>query len=296
MRTILLTAILLASSLARPMPAAPQSGNLVQQLQTTYIPNVMDPSGIKVAQAGSVLAVQVETVQANSRGKMSAPFCNDFENGQIKPCGSLFSVKNRIPGISKDAPRTFTVGEKMYLLKTEVQTNAIVFLVQSCGTCNPKSVDPAHQPYRAEVRFKFIKNALAATDFKSVQGVIEQVFKFPEAEADNTDAGAGGEGTQPAPGPPRGKMPRPAQAQPEQAPQQPAEAPQKFDPIAPPPPPPAAPAAPPAPKKIAMGQSVDEVKANFGEPEQIYDLGAKTIYKYKDFKVTFVKGKVADIE
>jgi hypothetical protein len=158
-------------------------------------------------------------------------------------------------------------------LRTEVKDNNIVFVVQSCGTCNPKAVDPGHQPYRAEVDFKFIKGALAATDFKSVQGVIEQVFKFPDAEAETTAAAGGA----PPADPPAPPPPQP-------------EAPQKFVEPPPPPPPPA------APKKIGLGQTPDEVKATFGEPEQIIELGPKVIYKYKDLKVTFLKGKVSDIE
>ncbi|MBZ5728159.1 MAG: hypothetical protein LAP87_24635 [Acidobacteriia bacterium] len=292
MRIIAWTAILLASSLMGVLYAAPQSGNLVQQLQSTYIPNVMDASGIRVAQAGSILAVQLDGVQATPRSRITGAFCNDFENGQIKPCGGLGSIVRRPAPIANARP--LAAGEKVYLLKTEMQNNAIVFQVQSCGTCNPKSVDPAHLPFRADVKFKFIKNALAATDFKSVQGVIEQVFKIADAEADSTDAGADAGEAQPPPAAPGKKRPpqqQTAQPQREQAAPPPPE-PAKFDPIPPPPPPPAAPA---TPAKI-MGMTVDEVKAKFGEPEQIVEAGEKTIYKYKDIKVTFVKGKVADIE
>jgi hypothetical protein len=295
MRTITLTAILLASSLTSLIHAAPQGGNLVQQLQSTYIPNVLDASGIKVAQAGSILVVQLDGVQANPRGRLSQPFANSFADGQIQMKGGLGTrIPFGGPRPSMGTPRTLASGEKVYLLKTEVKDNNIIFVVQSCGTCNPKSVDPAHQPYRAEVDFKFIKGALAGTDFKSVQGVIEQVFKFQEAEADTgTGAGTGAEaGGAPPPAAaaaPRNNKPR---AEPTPQPQPEPEAPpaQKFADIPPPPAPPA------APKKIALGQTLDEVKANFGDPEQILDLGTKVIYKYKDLKVTFLKGKVTDVE
>jgi hypothetical protein len=33
-----------------------------------------------------------------------------------------------------------------------------------------------------------------------------------------------------------------------------------------------------------------------GKPEKIVDLGAKQIYVYKDLKVTFVSGKVSDVQ
>src|ERR1035441_3798218 len=84
MRTITLTAVLTASLFTNAVPAAPQSGNLVQQVQSTYVPNALDASGIKVAQPGVILAVQVDGIQGAPRGKLSQPFANVYESGQIK--------------------------------------------------------------------------------------------------------------------------------------------------------------------------------------------------------------------
>jgi hypothetical protein len=61
-------------------------------------------------------------------------------------------------------------------------------------------------------------------------------------------------------------------------------------PIAPPPPPPA------APKTIALGQTKDEVAAILGQPDKVANLGTKEIDYYPDMKITFVKGKVTDIQ
>ena len=36
--------------------------------------------------------------------------------------------------------------------------------------------------------------------------------------------------------------------------------------------------------------------ANFGQPTKIVKLGAKEIYYYQDLKVTFVAGKVSDVQ
>jgi hypothetical protein len=58
-----------------------------------------------------------------------------------------------------------------------------------------------------------------------------------------------------------------------------------------------APPAPPAePASIAAGQSIDEVTAALGQPAKIVNLGAKKIYVYKDMKVTFINGKVTDVQ
>lgn len=53
---------------------------------------------------------------------------------------------------------------------------------------------------------------------------------------------------------------------------------------------------PPETPTIRIGQTIDEVVAALGKPDTIVDLGAKQIYKYKDLKVTFVNGKVSDVQ
>jgi hypothetical protein len=50
------------------------------------------------------------------------------------------------------------------------------------------------------------------------------------------------------------------------------------------------------PTTIALGQTTDDVTAAVGQPTRILNLGTKTIYVYKDMKVTFKAGKVSDIE
>ncbi len=47
---------------------------------------------------------------------------------------------------------------------------------------------------------------------------------------------------------------------------------------------------------VALGQSIAEVRANFGAPLTVIDLGPKKIYKYKDMQVTFKDGKVSDVK
>jgi hypothetical protein len=56
-------------------------------------------------------------------------------------------------------------------------------------------------------------------------------------------------------------------------------------------------AAPPA--TISLGQSTAQVQEILGKPERIeriVDLGAKVTYVYKDMKIIFVEGKVADVQ
>jgi len=50
------------------------------------------------------------------------------------------------------------------------------------------------------------------------------------------------------------------------------------------------------PVNIEIGQTVDQVTAALGTPVKIVNLGAKKIYAYKDMKITFKDGKVADVQ
>jgi hypothetical protein len=50
------------------------------------------------------------------------------------------------------------------------------------------------------------------------------------------------------------------------------------------------------PPTLVRGLSIDEVKAIQGQPDKIVDLGTKKIYVYKDLKITFIAGKVTDIQ
>lgn len=49
-------------------------------------------------------------------------------------------------------------------------------------------------------------------------------------------------------------------------------------------------------KTIALGQTRPDVEAILGKPERIVDLGSKVTYVYRDMKVVFVDGKVADVQ
>ena len=51
-----------------------------------------------------------------------------------------------------------------------------------------------------------------------------------------------------------------------------------------------------APAELSVGQTPEQVMAALGQPKQIVKLGAKQIYVYPDMKVTFVNGKVSDIQ
>lgn len=50
------------------------------------------------------------------------------------------------------------------------------------------------------------------------------------------------------------------------------------------------------PPVLSLGMSLDEVRAIQGNPRTIVDLGEKKMYVYQDLKITFLNGKVTDIQ
>ena len=50
------------------------------------------------------------------------------------------------------------------------------------------------------------------------------------------------------------------------------------------------------PQTIQLGQTTDQVLAVLNKPEKIVNLGPKQIFVYRDLKVTFVDGKVSDVQ
>jgi hypothetical protein len=53
---------------------------------------------------------------------------------------------------------------------------------------------------------------------------------------------------------------------------------------------------PPAHEKVSFGQTIEQVTTLLGQPSRIVDVGAKKVYIYSDFKITFVDGKVTAID
>ena len=99
--------------------------------------------------------------------------------------------------------------------------------------------------------------ALADVSFHVEQG---QVFSI-------------GSGDQPGQSGDRGQQPQESQPQPAQSEPQQAE-----------------------PQTIQLGMTTDQVQSSLGKPEKIFNVGSKQIYVYKDVKVTFLNGKVSDVQ
>ncbi|MGD0667353.1 MAG: hypothetical protein ABSB23_07320 [Bryobacteraceae bacterium] len=52
----------------------------------------------------------------------------------------------------------------------------------------------------------------------------------------------------------------------------------------------------PPTESVAIGQTIDQVVAAMGQPVTEFHSGQKTVYMYKDLKITFIGGKVTDAQ
>jgi hypothetical protein len=257
--------------------AEPQENALERELLAQFAPTKFEKS--KIVKAGVVLVVQKEGIGAISPnggmgmgrlGGSDLAFPNSYKSGTIRHDGKAVFLTNA------GAIRDLVPNERVYVLKVEVKDSSILVGVQSCGTCDPHLPDPEHVPARANVTFQLGKPYLSAATPAQVGEIISHVFGSGSA-----DGGVSNQSAPPA------EVPPPPQSQPA-AP---------MAPIPPPPPPPdATPAAPAATVEVKVGQTTEQVKAALGQPLQIFNLGPKVVYKYKSLKVTFVNGKVSDVE
>jgi hypothetical protein len=167
--------------------------------------------------------------------------------------------------------RLIPVGDKVYATRVDVspKKDKIAFRIMECDACNG-----AAQPssYKSDVFFEFPKGFLQTASVPAVKDIIAKVFAIDTGAAAMQRAQPAAQPAQPTAPP----------AQPTAQPEQPA-APQPAPAQAP-------------PVQIQLGQTIDQVLAALGQPEKIVDLGAKKIYVYKDLKITFVDGKVSDVQ
>jgi hypothetical protein len=231
-----------------------------------------DSSGLSVIDTGTVLVIKKGGILSSPSGN-SVIVPSYVKDGQIKTANntamkgvnklmSWKGVKDPTGAASTDT-KFLTVGEKVYASKIDVnqKDSKVTLTIIECDTCN-EAKDPSSR--RAQVVFEFPKDYLNGADGGQVSDVINQILEI-QAD-DNSQQQAQSQDAQ-------GQNAQTQQASPAQ---------------------PAAPAQPPP--TIALGQTPDEVTAILGQPEKKVDLGAKQIYIYKDMKVTFVKGKVSDVQ
>ena len=286
----MLVAAFIPCSLTAGQAAAPPS--LQEQLQAQYkfVKMGSDSNGATVIEEGTVLAIQKGGILGVPWSAMKACPAK-YENTTLTPPGTMCTqgrgqgvkhglsmLKGHIPGGSavpdsktNSDTHYFKKGEKVYpsTLTVDLKNEKIDIGVVACDTCN-KTDPPTY--FKSEVDFHFPAGYLEKADVSKVEDTIAEVFSIDDSSSGADNQQSGGQQDQQS-----AQQGQPAGQQDQQA-----GGPQAQAPAAPP--------------QIQLGQTTDEVVAALGQPEKTVDLGAKKIYVYKDLKVTFVNGKVSDVQ
>jgi hypothetical protein len=155
------------------------------------------------------------------------------------------------------------VDSRVYVMRVaaDMKKDRVTLFVMQCDQCNGA---PGPSSFKAQVVFQFPQGWLTGADVSQVSDVVSQILAV--------DNGGGDNGQAPPPPGNGGAAPTAQQDAPQQA------------------------APPQQTQTIKKGQSEDEVIAAFGQPDKVVDLGAKKLYVYKDMKITFIGGKVVDVQ
>ncbi len=257
----ILVALVSMATLLQALAANAQTPvSLQEQLNAQYKPAKMKSGfgGATVVEAGTVLAVQ-------KGGVLSVP------STALTTCSAKFQDNKLHPSVGfcaamlKNVSSYFQPGSKVYPLKIEVnpEKGKISFEVVACDSCNGGG---SGSSMKGGVVFQFAKGYLETATAGTVEDTIGQVFSV---SSDGQDGGQNDDQNQGEPqaqaGPQGGQPATQQQAQAE-------------------------------PQTIQLGQSIVQVLAALGKPEKIVNLGPKQIYVYKDLKVTFLDGKVSDVQ
>ena len=258
-RAIQVIALMVAGIFLRSVAAAQNTPtSLRQQLRAQYkiVRIGSDSNGTSVLQPGTVLTVQKGGILGV--GPKTIEVCpSTYQDNDLRLPGALCK------SMARKNTRNFQVGEMVYPSKIDVnfRKETISFAITACDSCN--GVNPPTF-FKSEVIFQFAKGYLETASVQQVEDMIGQVFAI--ANSSEAQQPQGPQGEQPAVQP----AAEGGQTGKEQPPAQ--------------------------PKTIQLGMAPAEVQAVLGQPEKIVNLGSKQIFVYKDLKVTFVDGKVSDVQ
>ena len=243
-----------------------------------------------IVTAGSVIVLHKDNVLMLVATSTN-PCRNTYKDGKVTQsaaCRTNEKVKkfsrftSMIPGASSvpDSPasRTFVAGEKFWVTKIEVRDSG-----KDPGIVLGFFTDAISDTrYATSLMIPF--GAITPSPDEALKAVAEIITVAPSDDKAGDDKG----GDKAAPQ--GGQQDAPAPSQPAAAPAAPAPAEAPPPPIEAPPPPPA------DPVSVSEGQTIDQVVAALGQPVKKAKVGTKDIYYYKDLKVTFVNGKVTDVQ
>jgi hypothetical protein len=288
--SVSLLAAVIAILVWTPMVLAPVAGaqapTLQEQLLAQYklVKMGSDSSGAAVVEKGTLLAIKkggILGVPSSDSNTLSTR----YQDGTVHSPSSLLSkgIGLGMKRFGKEqTTRLFQVGEKVYPSKVEVKVDkdAVNLNIVACDTCN-KTDPPTY--YKATVVFQFAKGSLAKASAGEVEDTIGQLLAVTEEDSEQ-DKGQQDQGQQGQQGGGQGGQGGGQGGQGGQAGQngqggQGGQDQQQSE-----------------PQTIEKGMTPDEVQNALGKPDKIVNLGTKQLYIYKDMKITFVNGKVSDVQ
>jgi len=249
---------------AQGAPAVPLEDQL--KAQYTLVKMGSDSGGAAVVEAGTILDIKKGGILSVPYG--DAAVATKYQDGAVhSPSALMMGARGGLMGKfgKQQTTRLMQAGEKVYPSKIAVNLpkDQVTISVIACDSCN--NVSPTTF-YKADVVFQFAKGTLANTSPSQVEDTIAGLLAIEDSGGDQ--GGNGQQSGNDQQGNNQGGGGGQAQQQ----------------------------APPPEPQQIEKGQTPDQVKAALGTPDKIVTLGAKQIYVYKDLKVTFLNGKVSDVQ
>lgn len=251
--------------------AAAQQVTLQEQLSAQYklVKMGSDTSGYSVVEEGTLLEIK-------KGGILGVPYSDQSIQSTKYESGAVHTPNSNVSKVigfgmkkfgKEQTTHLMAVGDKVYAQKIEVDPNkdTVSLSIVECDKCN-KTDPPTYM--KAKVVFQFPKGSVANAQAGGVEDTIGQLLAISDSsQQDQGQQGQGNDQQQQQGGQ--------QQAQ-DQAPAQPAQQAQ--------------------PQTIEVGMTPDQVTAAMGQPDKIIKLTSKQIYIYKDMKVTFVGGKVSDVQ
>jgi len=256
--------------------ASAQAPTLQEQLAAQYklVKMGSDTSGYAVVDPGTLLEIKKGGILAVPYSDKTV-LTSKYEGGTVHgPSGLMVAGRQKLFGhfsqtqSQGQTTHLFASGDKVYPMKIDVnvEKDIVTMGIVACDSCN-KTDPPTYN--KAQVAFQFPKGSLAKASAGDVEDTIGQLFTISD-DSQQQDQGGGQQGGQQQDGQQQGGG---QDQQGGQAQQQQAE-----------------------PQTIEKGQTADQVQSSLGKPDKIVNLGSKQIWVYKDLKVTFVNGKVSDVQ
>lgn len=263
------TAMLCLALWAGPLAIA-QAPTLPEQLAAQYklLKMGSDTGGYSVVEQGTVLEVK-------KGGILAVPYSDKtmlttkYEGGTVHSPNALMvagkkSLLGHFSTTSSQGQTThlFAVGDKVYPSKVDVSLDkdTVSVAIVACDKCNNTDPPTAN---KAQVVFQFAKGTLAKASAGDVEDTIGQLLSIADDQSGQAPQGGRDQQEQNQQAQSHGQGQLQQQGQ---------------------------------PQTIQMGMTTDQVQGALGSPDKIVNLGPKQIYVYKDLKVTFLNGKVADVQ